>query len=715
MLTALTLTPALALAEPTLELRVSGPSEIFSGDPESVSLDPRGLVSAGRVVSPLGAGIEAPITCLASTEKGLFVGTSGGGLLRLDANGNPKKVLDADKLVISAVAPMKGGVLAATSPDGNLSLVDAEGKKTAYADPTEKYVWALLVEGDTVLAATGEPGHVLELGAGGKSKILFDPGETHVRTLIRHPTRGLIAGGGQKGIVYQLKPGGGAFALYDSGMDEVTAFAVDPKSGDLYAALVSETKPGAVLADKTIGAVANDPSDTSAPIKGSEVVRIKASGGVETIWSSRREAALALIYEEGGRQLIIATGAGQKSRGRVYAVDVADRDRLRLIARVEPRIVSAMAKDGNSLILGTAPLGRVLRLLPGLRTESVYVSSEQDLQGVAEIGRIWSLGDNPPGSKVEVFVRTGNTKSHDDTWSSWSQAVVSQEGGAVKVPEGRFLQLRAVLHTGDQGRSPLLRSLHASLQRRNLAPTVEEIFLLRPGVYLRPMPPEEEKEKTVTVSQSSIQRLRRSGNDEEPEVRARQGQIPGMLTVAWRASDPNKDDLLYRVELRRLDPEGPWMPLSDAVEHAFFTFDGRSFSDGRYQFRITASDRPSNGPEDALSDQNVSEAQIIDNTPPKITNLAATAQNGGLKISAEAEDQISALGEARFSLDGGPWLTIPAADRLTDAKKERFETTVRPDGAPGEPKLSKGTHSIAVKVDDERGNLATSAASFVIP
>lgn len=717
--TLLTLTLSLAAtsarAEPTLELRLSGPVEIFAGDPESTSLDPRGVITAGRSVAPLSSGTDAPITCLVTTERGIFAGTSGGGLVRIDAQGNAKRVLDAEKLIVSAVAKTKGGVLAATSPEGNIMSVEADGKKAPFADPSEKYLWALLPEGDAVYAATGEPGRVLELSSGGRSKVLFESGETHVRALVRHPTRGLIAGGGQKGIVYQLKAGGGAFALYDSGMEEVTAFAIDPKNGDLYAAFISEAKPGSVLPDKTIGAVAGDPADTSSPIKGSEVVRISASGGAETVWTSRREGALGLVFDDKARQLVIATGAGQKARGRVYAVDLLDRDRVRLIARVEPRIVSAIAQDGASYVLGTAPLGRVLRLLPGLRSESTYVSFEQDLQGVAQIGRLWTFGELPSGAKIEIAVRTGNTKTHDETWSSWSAAVSSAEGGEVKVPEGRYLQLRAVLRTGDGGKSPVLRSLHASIQRRNLAPSIEEIFLLRPGLYLRPMPPEEEKEKTVTISQSSIQRLRRPGNDDEPEVRARQGQLPGLLTVAWKASDPNKDDLLYRVELRRLEPEGPWQVLAEDTEHAFHTFDGRSFGDGRYQFRVSVSDRPSNAQEEALSDQNVSEAQIIDNTPPKISKLSAAIEAGGLRIVAEAEDQLSVLGEARFSLDGGPWLTLPAADHLTDGKKERFEALTKPDGTPGQPKLGKGTHAIAVRVDDEKGNLATSASTFQVP
>jgi hypothetical protein len=702
-----------AFAEQTLELKVSGPSEIFSGDPESSSVDARGRVGMGPVVTKLWSSQDAPITALIATERATFAGTAGGGLHRIEAGGAVKRVLEAEKLVVGAITLSGDRLFAATNPDGAILQIEAAGGSKPYFDPTEKYVWAMLDDPKGLIVATGEPGHVLEVAPGGKSRVLLDPGETHIRALVRHPKRGVIAGGGQKGVIYQLKPSGGAFALYDSGMEEVTAFAIDPRTGDLFASFVSESKPGAFIPDKSIGPVATDAAETGSPIKGSEVVRIASSGQVDVLWSSRREGALGLVFDERSRQLYIATGAGSKARGRVYAIDFEDRDRVRLFARVEPSLASAIAISpaGGALIVGTAPSGQVLRIGPGLRAQSVYSSSEQDLQRTARIGRVWFDADVPEGAKVEVRLRTGNTKPHDDTWSDWSAPVTVASGGQIEVPEGRYVQLKAELSASPKGAGPTLKSLHASIQRRNLAPTVEEVFLLRLGVYMRPMPVEEEREKTVTLSTSQVQRLRRADSDEDKEVRVRQGISPGMITVAWKAEDRNKDPLLYRVELRRVENGATWQILDDDLDHQFHTIDSRAFPDGRYQVRVTATDRPANPPSEALVDANISDPFTIDNTAPTIRGLASKPlSSGGLEISLEAEDGVSALGTAEVSINGGPWLMIPATDGLTDARSEKFMLEVKPNDRPGEPKLVKGRQTVAVRVTDEAGNSASASA-----
>ncbi len=708
---------AAAHAEPTLELRISGAADVLEGDPESTTVDARGVVRAGMVATQLPGTADAPITTLLVAGGATFAGTSGGGLYRFDGpTGKAVRVLEAEKQVVSALAWHQGKLLAATGPDGRIVAVGKTAAGEPFADPTQKYVWAMLSDDKRLIVATGEPGGVLEIDAAGKSKALFTPDETHVRSLVRHPTRGLIAGGGSKGVVYQVRPNGGAFALYDSGMDEVTALAVDGKTGDLYAALVSETKAGAVLPDKTIGPVASDPQDTSSAIKGSEVVRILPDGSTEVVWSSRREGALGLVVDEATRRLYVATGGGTKVRGRVYAVDFRDRDRVELVARVEQRIASALTRGaGGALLVGTAPSGQVWAIGPAPRQQSVYLSAEQDLKGTGKIGRLWFDAELPAGTKVEVAIRSGNSKAVDDTWSPWSGVIASKDGGPVTVPDARFVQLRATLHATPAGATPALRSLHASVLRRNRAPRVEEVFVLREGVYLRPMPGEEEKEKTITVSDSQITRLRRSSSDDDAELRARQGVLPGHVTAAWRVEDPNKDALVYRLEIRRAGSEGPWRVLADDLDRDFHSFEASALPDGDYQLRVTASDRPSNAPGDALEDQNVSETIVLDHTPPKILRVVAKAVGSGVSIEAEAEDATSLLGEALFSIDGGPWLTLPAQDKLTDAKREVFAAELAVSDGPGGLKAVKGTRTVAVKVTDERRNAAVASTTFVSP
>ncbi|MBI4816427.1 MAG: hypothetical protein HY791_09215 [Deltaproteobacteria bacterium] len=695
--------PLSVWAEPTYELRLSGAKDVFPGDPVSASFDTRGQILMGPKRVELERYGDKAVLAILVDGADLVVANAGGPLVRIDASGKRRELAPADdKLITTALARRDAEIFFATGPDGAVSRV-TRGESKPYFAPKARYVWSMLAEDKALVIATGEPGQVVSVDQSGKSKVLLDTKETHVRAVARHPKRGLIAGGGQKGIVYQLDPTGTSskgFALYDSGLDEVTDLAVDPKTGDLFVALVSETKVGSMLPDRSIGAVGSELEEGAAPIKGSEVVRIDVGGRVEVVWSSRREGALALAFD--GARLLIATGGGKDDRGRVYAVDPADRDRVMLFARVEPSVVTAMARRGDgSVVVGTAPSGRLIALGPKPERESVFISAEQDLERPARLGRAWFDAVVPSGAKVSVAVRTGNTAKVDETWSTWSAEVSSSEGGAIDVPRGRFVQIRATLSAAGQG--PVLKSMSVSLGRSNIPPYVEEVFVLERGVYMKALPVEEEREKTITVNEGSVRRLRPGATPERQEPRARQGTAPGMMTISWRASDRNGDDLRYSAAIRRADPDGPWHELQADLELPFVSFDSRGFEDGRYLARVVAIDSPANAPRETATDTALSDPFVIDNTPPEIKRLEAKRQKGVVRIEADVSDATSILGSAEVSLDGGPWVPISAADGLIDTTSERLVLELTETGDP--------LRVIALRVDDEGKNRSSAAAA----
>ncbi|MBI2376659.1 MAG: hypothetical protein HYV07_21865 [Deltaproteobacteria bacterium] len=694
-----------ARAEPTYELKVMGAREIFPGDPETSSVDARGQVMMGPKVSTLSR-LDQPV--VASTLEGneLVIATADGRLVRIDSKGKLTQLSGPDeKLVITALASNARDLFLATGPDGAVSKITA-GEPRPYFAPKAKYVWSMLAEERSLIITTGEPGQVLAVEPNGRSKILLDTRETHVRSIVRHPTRGLVAGGGQKGVVYQLDGAATTthgFALFDSSYDEVTALAFDPKSGDLFAAFVSESRAGSMIPGKSIGAIGSELEEGASPIKGSEVVRIGLDGRVDVLWSSRREGALGLAFD--GARLMIATGGGREDRGRIYAIEPANRDRVMLFARVEPSIVSTIhRRPDGAILVGTAPIGRVIALGPGSTTNSIYTSAEQDLERPARLGRLWFDAILPNGSRIDVSARTGNTAKVDDTWSRWSTSVSDATGGAIDLPRGRYVQLRATLHAIDA--SPTLRSMSVSLVRSNIPPLVEEIIVLERGVYLRPLPAEEEREKTISINESNLKRLAPGAPADRAEVRARQGAQPGMLTVSWRATDRNGDALRFVAELRSTEQAVSWTELGRDLELPFVSFDSRSFADGRYVARVSATDESGNEASQVASDFAISDPFVIDNTPPKISNLRAVRQRSVLRIEADVADMTSILGTAEVSLDGGPWRPITAADGLLDTRSERLLVEV------DETKLvTKPVRVVALRIDDEAKNQASAAVN----
>ena len=62
-----------------------------------------------------------------------------------------------------------------------------------------------------------------------------------------------------------------------------------------------------------------------------------------------------------------------------------------------------------------------------------------------------------------------------------------------------------------------------------------------------------------------------------------------------------------------------WKLLRANMAENSMLLDGDILADGRYYFRVVASDRPSNAANVAREDQLVSSPVLIDNTPPVVT------------------------------------------------------------------------------------------------
>jgi hypothetical protein len=169
----------------------------------------------------------------------------------------------------------------------------------------------------------------------------------------------------------------------------------------------------------------------------------------------------------------------------------------------------------------------------------------------------------------------------------------------------------------------------------------------------------------------------------------------GFIGARWAASDENGDALLYTVHIRGLKETG-WKLLKDKVREKYLSWDSTAFPDGEYRLRITASDLPGNPPDQALSSERESEVMLIDNTPPRISGLAVTRSGSKLNARWRAADALSVISKAEYSIDGGDWLLVSPASKLSDSRELDYDLTL--DNVPA------GEHTIAVRVQDEFDN-----------
>jgi hypothetical protein len=179
----------------------------------------------------------------------------------------------------------------------------------------------------------------------------------------------------------------------------------------------------------------------------------------------------------------------------------------------------------------------------------------------------------------------------------------------------------------------------------------------------------------------------------------------GQIGVRWLASDDNGDSMLFKVEIRGAN-ETAWKPLKDKIREHYYSWDSTAFPDGKYFVRITATDAPSNPPEQALNASAESEPFLIDNTAPEITVLSATplgtAPGSKIDVRFHAKDAMSALGKAEYSINGGEWMIVEPTTRLTDSLEHDYRVQVD----------RVGETTVAVRVSDENDN--QSVAKIVV-
>jgi hypothetical protein len=167
------------------------------------------------------------------------------------------------------------------------------------------------------------------------------------------------------------------------------------------------------------------------------------------------------------------------------------------------------------------------------------------------------------------------------------------------------------------------------------------------------------------------------------------------LLVSWQADDPDSDKLVFEVDFRG-EGEDQWKVLRHDLHDNSLALDGDALADGRYYFKVIASDREANPPGSAKEADLVSSPVLIDNTPPVIHIQSSTRLGTAADIVFDAQDTASPLRRAEWSLDAGPWLAIAPTDGILDSRTEQFRLHVAT--------VPAGEHLLVLRVADSGGN-----------
>lgn len=416
-------------------------------------------------------------------------------------------------------------------------------------------------------------------------------------------------------------------------------------------------------------------------VERSALYRINPDNTVDTLWSSKEENIYDLARR--GDDMYFSTD----SSGRVYRLST-DR-KVTLVAQTNEAEATRLLAASGGLLAATGNIGKIYRLGDERTAAGTYESPVHDAGTVARWGRMAWRTDGPPASAGLRFrTRSGNSLRPDATWSEWSAPLVQPAG--VASPNARFIQWKAEL-SGDSA----IDSVTLTYLPQNTPPSVKSLTVTTQLAPIQQKPTAAANPTaafSVTVTDTGDATTSASaGTPTQPAGRASSQQ----LTISWQTEDPDGDRMVFKLDYRAED-ERQWKTLKSAFHDQAYLMDADALPDGRYFFRVTASDREANSPASAREDELVSAPVLIDNTPPRVTAGAPRRNGRALEVDIEASDDASPLRRCEYSIDAGAWTPLDASDGVIDSQREAFRLR--------HENLAPGEHVIAIRAVDSANN-----------
>ena len=728
------LAPAL-FASGTAAWEMNSYSDFVRGRFQGVSLSREGRISLAPKVETVFTSDQPVIWSLAEAPDGTLYAATGnrGRVYRIDKTGKSSLLWTADQPEVFAIAvDGKGAVYAGTSPDGKVYRIE-NGQATEYFSPHARYIWSLAVAPDgAVYVGTGDQGKVFRVTQAGQGEVYYDTGQSHVTSLAVDSQGRLLAGTEPNGILYRISAKDKAFVLYDANLPEIRAIVPMP-DGTVYAAAMggsvakqaqaaaqaaqnnnSGTQVTGTTTTITVEAQANGPGTEIKPPTGSQsaqpvtatpqvssafspvvdvsnveksaVYRINPDNTVETLWSSKDENVYDVLALE--QQILFSTD----QEGRIYGL-APDR-RVTLVTQTNEGETTRLLPSNHSVLAATGNMGRILRLGETPGRSGFFEAPVHDAGAPSRWGSVSWRADLPAGCTLSFRTRSGNSAKPDRTWSDWSEALSDPAGSRITSPNARYIQWKAEL-AGNGKATPLLNSVTLAYLPQNSPPVIHSINVVTQAVVTSQAAKSTSQSSTaaysVTVTDTGDTSSNSAGTPTQTLTRAAQQQI----TVVWTADDPDGDRLVYNVYFRGED-ETQWKLLRADMHENSITFDADVFADGKYYFRVIASDKEANPPSSAREAQLVSSPVMIDNTPPVVTMGAVNRFGSSAHVEWVAADAASPLRRCEYSLDAASWVPVESVDGVIDSLREKFALDLT--------HLSPGEHLLVVRAADSANN-----------
>lgn len=556
-----------------------------------------------------------------------------------------------DSQVLSLANGPDGAIFAGTGPGGQVIRIAADGSTRVVATELDSYVWALAYDpaSKSLYAGTGPKGRIYQIQGDGKPGVYYTTKQEHILCLAMGPKGALYAGTDKGGLVYRIDDKNKGFVVYHANQSEVRTLLV---SGDVvYAGTSSPTsrRPGTGKGETTPSSAENS------------VYRIAADGTAREIF---REKVLVLSLARQQGKLLIGTG----TQGQLFEVDEHTKEKSEIARLDNGQILCLLERAGGGLVIGAGDPGKLYLLEDRFAASGSLTSDVFDAKMISKWGALTWKGSTPEGTTLKIAFRSGNVAEPDDTWSDWTAEQADPQTAKVLAPTARYLQYRVSLTSDNPKVTPEFRSLAARYKTTNQAPEISALDV--------------------------------------PDIDAGNLDNPKKFKIKWTATDPNDDELTYRLYFRK-DGWKDWVLLEDDLEKKEYEWDTTTIPTGMYQVKVAASDRKDNAPEETLTAERISTAFPISHAPPAVTLKVAAVDGAKAVIEASATSGLVRLAEASFAVNGKRWTPIFPSDGLFDSKTETFRFTT--------DALRPGTHVLVLRVRDAAGNVGSADTLITVP
>ena len=124
--------------------------------------------------------------------------------------------------------------------------------------------------------------------------------------------------------------------------------------------------------------------------------------------------------------------------------------------------------------------------------------------------------------------------------------------------------------------------------------------------------------------------------------------------------------------------------------------------------KVTASDVAANPVGEGKTTSRISDTVLVDNTPPVIGDIVSHIEKGDVDVKLKAVDATSTVSAVEFSVDSSQdWQSATPSDTMFDGPEAPAQ--FRAAG------LSVGSHQIAIRATDVRGNQSFVNVMVTIP